>query len=111
MRSAARPAVEHLSSRKILVADAAAVVVRLRNSGLDVGPGSHDVRFDASVAAGSVDRSPARKADDIVGAIRAGIGDSTAVGAGLTNVLAGSDRDHVFGRPGRADRIGGRTAV
>ena len=61
MRRAGRPAIKRLSGGEELIADAAAVVIRLRDAGLDVRAGRDDVGFDATVAARRIDGAAARK--------------------------------------------------
>jgi hypothetical protein len=104
MRRARRPAIKRLSGGEELIADAAAVVIRLRDAGLDVRAGRDDVGFDATVAARRIDGAAAREADDVVGAVGAGGADAAAVGPGLAEVLARADRNDVLGRAGAAVR-------
>src|SRR5215467_4410679 len=111
MRRARRPAVERLTGREELIAYAAAVVIGLRDAGFDVRAGRDDIRFDAPVAARRIDGAAARKADDVVGAVSAAVGDAAAVGSGLADVLARADRDDVLGGGGAADGVGARPVV
>src|SRR5215813_4934856 len=111
MRRARRPSIKRLSGREELIADAAAVVIRLRDAGLDVRAGRDNVRFDAGVAARRIDGAAAREADDVVGAVGACVGDAASVGPGLADVLARADRDDVLGGGGAADGVGARPVV
>src|SRR5262245_16000487 len=111
MRSAGRPAIKRLSGGEELIAHAAAVVIRLRNAGLDVRAGRDDVWFDATVAARRIDRAAARESDDVVGAVGAGVGDGASVGSGLAEVLARADRNDVLGRAGAADGVSAGSVV
>src|SRR4030095_9093308 len=111
MRRARRPAIKRLSGGEELIADAAAVVIRLRDAGLDVRAGRDDVGFDATVAARRIDGAAAREADDVVGAVGACVADAAAVGPGLAEVLARADRNYVLGSAGAADGVGARSVV
>src|SRR5215831_10709542 len=111
MGCARRPAIERLSGGEELIAHAAAVVIRLRNAGLDVRAGRDDVGFDAAVAASRINWAAAREANDVVRAVRASVGDAAAVGPRLADVFARADGDDVLGRAGAADGVGARSAV
>src|SRR5215468_3017280 len=111
MGCARRPAIERLSGGEELVANAAAVVIRLRNAGFDMRAGRDDVRFDAAVAPSRIDWAAAREADDVVRAVRARVGDAAAVGSCLADVFARADGDDVLGRARAADSVGRRPAV
>src|SRR5262245_40790993 len=111
MRRARRPAIKRLSSREELIANAAAVVIRLRDAGLYVGTGRDDVGFDAAVAARRIDGAAAREADDVVGAVGASGADAASVISGLAEVLARADRNYVLGSAGAADGVGARSVV
>src|SRR5262249_7649011 len=82
-----------------------------RDAGFDVRAGRDDVGLDAPVAARRIDGAAARKADDVVGAVGAGVGDAAAVGSGLADVLARADRDDVLGGGGGADWVGAGSVV
>src|SRR5262245_42263781 len=107
MRRARRPAIKRLTEGEELIADAAAIVIRLRDAGLDVRAGRDAVGFDAAVAAGRIDGAAARKADDVVGVVGAGVANDASVGSGLAEVLARADRDDVLCRAGADDGAGG----
>src|SRR5262245_22111963 len=111
MRRARRPAVERLSGGEELIADAAAVVIGLRDAGLDVRAGRDDVGFDSTVAARRIDGAAAREADDVIGAVGAGVADAAAVVPGLAEVLARAYRNYVLGRAGAADGVCARSVV
>src|SRR5262245_15237808 len=111
MRRARRPAVECLSGGEELIADAAAVVIRLRDAGFDVRAGRDYVRFNATVAARRIDWAAGRRADDVVGAVGASVGDGASVGSGRAEVLARDDRNAVLARAGAADGGSARSAV
>src|SRR5262245_9116845 len=111
MRGARRPAIKRLSGGEELIADAAAVVIRLRDAGLDVRAGRDDVGFDAPVAARRIDGTAAREDDDVVGAVGAGVGDAASVVSGHADVLARADREDVLGGGGAADGVGARPVV
>src|SRR5262245_22705148 len=111
MRRAGRPAIKRLSGGEELIADAAAVVIRLRDAGLDVRAGRDDVGFDAAVAARRIDGTAAREADDVIGAVGAGVADAAAVVPGLAEVLTRADRDDVLGGAGAADGVGAGSVV
>src|SRR5262245_5200175 len=111
MRRARRPAIKRLTGGEELIADAAAVVIGLRDAGLDVRAGRDDVGFDAPIAAPRIDGAAAREADDVVGAVGAGVADAAAVVSGHADVLASADRDDVLGGGGAADGVGARPVV
>src|SRR5215471_10880345 len=111
MRRAGRPTIKRLTGGEELIADAAAVVIRLRDAGFDVRAGRDDVGFDAPVAAPRIDGTATREADDVVGAVGAGVGNAAAVGSGHADVLARADCDDVLGGGRAADGVGGRPVV
>src|SRR5262249_27577138 len=88
-----------------------AVVIRLRDAGLDMRAGRDDVGFDASVAASRIDWAAAREADDVVRAVRARVGDAAAVGSCLADVFARAAGDDLLGRGRVADSVGRRPDV
>ncbi len=101
----ARPAVECLAGREVLITNRRPVVVALGNAGLDVSPGRHDLRLPTSVSARAVDGTPRGEADDVVDVVGTRVSDGATVRSGLPVVLGGPHREDVFCGPRRTHRI------